>query len=91
MRFPVVVASVLVLFCAACSPDEKDATLKQCVETSTRENPPQQGQSAEEVHDAIGSDVADCMKAAGYRHDEADGKCIDDVDFNRYCYVHRRG
>ena len=89
MRFPIVLT--LLVLCAACSPDEKDAVLKRCIDTSTRNNPGDATESQEERHDAIGADVASCMKVAGYRHDMADGKCVDDVDFNRYCYVRRRG
>lgn len=45
--------------------------------------------SAEVRHDKIGSEIADCMAKIGYRHDEAtmtDERCVDDVDFNAYCY-----
>lgn len=47
-------------------------------------------QTAEEIHDEIGGQVADCMKAAGYRHDMSDAQCLDDVDFNSNCYIRRR-
>lgn len=73
---------------AACSPDTREADIHKCIAQSPQTGGP--GMTSEEEHDAIGAEVADCMKGLGYRHDLADEKCIDDVDFNRYCYVKRR-
>lgn len=81
---------ILILALAACSPDAREATLKKCVATAEQETPQQSGQSVEERHDAVGEGVADCMKDAGYRHDMASAECLDDVDFNKACYVPRR-
>jgi hypothetical protein len=80
-------AFVSLLF-AGCSPDTRDADLKQCIakpSTSVEIT-----ETAEEKHDVKGGEVADCMDALGYRHDDlADAKCIDDIDFNPSCYVRR--
>jgi hypothetical protein len=80
-------AFVSVLF-TGCGPDTRDADLKQCIakpSTTLEIN-----ETAEEKHDAKGGEVADCMSALGYRHDDlADAKCIDDIDFNSSCYVRR--
>jgi hypothetical protein len=64
--------------------------LARCLAQGTDGNPTTAGSTPEEVHDAIGEDVAACMKQAGYRHDLADAQCIDDVDFNVHCYTKRR-
>ena len=81
---------ILIPAIAACSPDGRDAALKKCVATAEQQTPRQSGQAADEWHDAVGEVVADCMKDAGYRHDMAGAECIDDVDFNKACYVPRR-
>ena len=73
----------------ACSPDTTEADLQHCIAAA----PSKAGSatlSGEEAHDAVGAEAADCMKALGYRHDMAGAKCVDDVDFNRFCYVRRR-
>lgn len=74
----------------SCSKDLRPEQLARCVAQSTNDNPATAGATSEEVHDAIGEDVAACMKQAGYRHDLADPQCIDDVDFNIHCYTERR-
>ena len=77
------------LVTSACSPDTSEADLQRCIA-----NAPSKAGSAnltgEEAHDAVGSEAADCMKALGYRHDLASAKCVDDVDFNSFCYIRRR-
>jgi hypothetical protein len=74
----------------ACTKDPAPEQLARCVAQGTKDNPASAGATAEEVHDAIGEDVAACMKQDGYRHDLADPQCIDDVDFNIHCYTERR-
>ena len=79
----------IALAMSACSPDNREADLQRCIAKA----PSKAGSatlSAEEVHDAVGAEAADCMAALGYRHDEAGAKCVDDVDFNSFCYVRRR-
>ena len=47
----------------------------------------------EERHDEIGVEIAECMASKGYRHDNAamaDERCIDDVDYNAFCYRTQR-
>ena len=84
-------AGVLIVFAAAlsaCSPDDSEADLQRCIAKA----PSRTGSatlSGEEAHDAVGAEAADCMKALGYRHDLASPKCVDDVDFNRFCYIRR--
>ena len=86
-------AGAMIVFAAAlsaCSPGDSEADLQRCIAKA----PSKAGSatlSGEEAHDAVGAEAADCMKALGYRHDQASPKCVDDVDFNRFCYVRRRG
>jgi hypothetical protein len=87
---------VLSSFLAACSQDNRTADIKQCIakgEVSQKQwDPFQTADTAEERHDHIGGIVAACMNDAGYGHanrDQADARCIDDVDFNPYCYRRR--
>ena len=80
----------LAVLVAGCSPDRRDADASMCISKAQQEAPAPAGQSQEEMHDAIGAMVGDCMKELGYRHEMTDEKCIDDVDFNASCYVHRR-
>jgi hypothetical protein len=84
------IAFSLSILGSSCSPDRKQADMDRCLSVAKTENTSDAGESKEETHDAIGATIVDCMKHAGYRHDLADGRCIDDVDFNSYCYVHRR-
>lgn len=79
----------------ACSRDTRTSDIKQCVaevQQSASERKLSSlldTDSAEERHDKIGSGVSDCMEKLGYRHtdgDMADERCIEDVDFNPYCY-----
>lgn len=82
----VVLISIFFLL-ASCSPDHRDEDVRTCIAMY-----PPSGQSqgrSEEMHDTIGDQVAECMKSKGYRRDMADARCIDDVDFNKYCYAHR--
>jgi hypothetical protein len=88
--FRIGVTFSLVIWGSSCSPDRKQADMDRCISMAKVETTSDTGESKEEAHDAIGAVVVDCMKQAGYRHDLADGRCIDDVDFNFYCYVHRR-
>ncbi len=71
----------------ACAPDHSRADLAKCVAQSTKSALADDQGTPEEVHDAIGENVAECMKRDGYRHDQSSPKCIDDVDFNQNCYV----
>jgi len=80
----------------ACSRDSRAADINRCVVEVQRETT--QGDlnylwnttdSAEVRHDKIGGAVSDCMAKAGYGHSNremSDAKCLDDVDFNPYCY-----
>jgi hypothetical protein len=77
------------LLLAACSPDHSEADLQRCIAQAPSKTGPT-SLKGEEAHDAIGAEAADCMKTLGYRHDMASPKCVDDVDFNRFCYVRRR-
>jgi hypothetical protein len=90
---PIVAFLVLSCFLAACSRDNRAADIKQCIakgEASQKEwDRFQTAESAEERHDHIGGLVAACMNDAGFGHadrDQADARCINDVDFNPYCY-----
>lgn len=81
---------------SACSPDRREADVKECVASSQslalQGQYVPQGESEEERHDRIGGEVAACMEKLGYRHDQvsmADQRCVDDVDYNPYCYAHR--
>ena len=79
----------VVLTVSACSPDSREADLRHCVGAA----PSKSGSTSltgEEAHDAVGAEAADCMKLLGYRHDLAGPKCVDDVDFNSFCYIRRR-
>ena len=80
---------------AACSRDIRAEDMKVCKEEAENETPTSQllylrsTISKEERHDSIGSDIAACMAGKGYRHDQAvmaDGRCVDDIDYNPYCY-----
>ena len=81
---------VLALSLAACSPDHRLADVGKCVAKAQAEAPNSAGLSREELHDAAGAIVAECMKDLGYRHEMTDARCVDDVDFGAYCYVARR-
>jgi hypothetical protein len=79
----------------ACSRDTRSADTKICTEQAEKKVPTSEllylrsASSEEEHHDSIGSDIAECMGSKGYRHDSAamaDGRCVDDVDYNPYCY-----
>ena len=81
---------------ASCTSDNRVADIKKCI--AQVEYKASHGElpyllatdSAEAHHDKIGSEIVDCMAKAGYRHDEtamANEHCVDDVDFNAYCYL----
>lgn len=86
----------LIALLAGCTRDSREADIKQCIATSEYQvshgllpykMPP--ADSAEERHDQIGGVVAGCMHKAGYRHDNAalaNSRCVDDLNFNPYCY-----
>ena len=78
---------------SACSRDNRAADVKQCNANAQREVPEAQSasanESAEQRHDRLGGQIAVCMDNLGYRHDNSamtDERCVDDVDFNPYCY-----
>ena len=75
---------------SACSVDHRQTDIKKCIAKAGTGVMRQDGQDEEEVHDAIGASVAECMKGLGYRYQTTDAKCVDDVDFGAYCYVPRR-
>lgn len=85
-----------ICFSAACSRDNREADMKQCVANTQRDAAQgklklqmENAETPEERHDAIGRVVAACMKHAGYKHvgsDLADARCVEDVEFNPYCY-----
>ena len=81
---------------AACSRDSRASDIQRCVDEVQRKTT--QGQlsyllsdtdSSEVRHDKIGGVVSDCMEKLGYGHtnrEMSDKRCVDDVDFNPYCY-----
>ena len=84
-----------VLFLAGCSRDNRNADIKLCTAEGEKKVPNSEllylrtPASEEERHDDIGSGIAECMASKGYHHDNgamADERCIDDVDYNPYCY-----
>ena len=80
---------------SACSKDHRQADMKVCI--ADGEKRAAQGQlnlppsaSSEDRHDRIGAEVAECMEAKGYRHDDGamtDERCVNDVDYNSFCYA----
>lgn len=89
-------AVVITLQLSACSRDSRETDARECIASSQKlasqgqHAPP--GESEEERHDRIGSEVATCMEKLGYRHDQssmAEGRCVDDVDYSPYCYARR--
>jgi len=84
---------------SACSRDTRDADTKTCIAAAQKQLATQQppgeplpSRDNEERHDRIGSLVAACMEQSGYRHDNSamtDARCVDDVDYNPYCYRKR--
>ena len=85
-------------FTTGCSRDRRSEDIRVCTEEAQKKVPTSQllylrsVTSKEERHDSIGSDIAECMGGKGYHHDGAamaEGRCVDDVDYNPYCY--RRG
>ena len=90
---------VVAAFAVSCSRDTRENDAKVCIAESQgqeKHGAPnalvQQNESLEEQHDRVGGLVVACMERRGYRHDEGamtDDRCVDDVDFNPYCYVRR--
>jgi hypothetical protein len=90
--------AALVLLCpflTGCSQDNRVADIKRCIAKAQYEAAHGQlpylfaADSAEQRHDKIGGEIADCMAIEGYKHGNAamaDERCVDDVDFNPYCY-----
>ena len=82
---------------SACSRDNRQADTKLCI--ANAEQMASQAQlnlppdaSAEDRHDRIGAEVAVCMDGHGYRHDDGamtDERCVNDVDYNAFCYAPR--
>jgi len=78
---------------AACSREEREPDIRACIAQAQHPQPDYSipaNESAEEKHDRIGGLVSACMQQRGYRHDDrsmADSRCVDDVDYNPYCYV----
>ena len=94
MRAALRSASVVLMgLLGACSHDSRGADLKQCSATMGRQSSQTQaanpGETEEQRHDKLGNQIAACMENLGYRHDNntmTDERCVDDVDFNPYCY-----
>jgi hypothetical protein len=82
-----------------CSRDTRTTDIKECTAQTQLEMPKDPSasralanQSDEQRHDAIGNIIAACMDLRGYRHDNgamADQRCVEDVDYNPYCYQRR--
>lgn len=80
----------------ACSRDSRATDIKQCVAEVQRETTHGKldyllsaTDSAEVRHDKLGGAISDCMERLGYGHSNgemSDERCVDDVDFNPYCY-----
>jgi hypothetical protein len=95
----ILVTTLLALFSASCSRDSRQADIKQCI-AKVQQDASRGGLSdldpsddSETRHDKLGAVVAECMNEAGYRHqtfDMSDERCVDDVDFNPYCYRRSR-
>lgn len=88
--FRMLVGATLIAPLPSCSPDRTPDKLAECVAKSTRINPSDAQTTKEETHDAIGADIVECMKHAGYKHALTNSLCIDDVDFNVHCYARVR-
>jgi hypothetical protein len=99
-RTPIILAvAFIVSFSAACSPDTRDSDIKQCIAEVQQEaskgtlSDLQRTDSSAERHDKLGAYVTTCMSKAGYGHanfEMSDERCVDDVDFNPYCYRRAR-
>lgn len=98
IHFLLLLVSATILF--ACSRDTREADFKECsVETQSHLVQDQSASNSladrteNERHDAIGSIIAACMEQRGYKHDDGamtDERCVEDVDYNPYCYERRR-
>ena len=95
VRLALVVSTSLL---ASCSRDDRAEDIKLCMADVENKVPNSEllylrsAASVEERHDNVGVGIAECMASKGYRHDSgamADERCVDDVDYNSYCY--RRG
>ena len=95
----VLALALIASFSASCSRDNRVSDIKQCIAEVQREassgamNDLQPDDSSEERHDKLGAYVVTCMSKAGYGHanfEMSDARCVDDVDFNPYCYRRTR-
>lgn len=91
----VLAVALIASFSASCSRDARETDIKHCIAEVQREastgamSDLQSTDSSEERHDKLGAYVATCMDKAGYGHanyEMSDARCVDDVDFNPYCY-----
>jgi hypothetical protein len=88
---------ISVALLTACSRDTRTTDINECTAQTQREmsNDPSASralanQSDEQRHDVIGNMISVCMEQRGYKHDDGamtDGRCVDDVDYNPYCYL----
>jgi hypothetical protein len=91
---------VFAFFLIGCSPDTRTTDIKECTVQTQQEMSKDPSasralanQSAEQRHDAIGNIISACMEQRGYKHDDGamtDQRCVDDVDYNPYCYLKGR-
>ena len=97
LRSAPLIAVLAACVLSSCSKDDRQADIKNCIGDAQKVamqgqlNIPS-GASAEDRHDRIGAEVAACMDRQGYRHDNGsmtDERCVDDVDYNPYCYARR--
>jgi hypothetical protein len=79
----------------SCSQDNRQAVIKECIADVQRDASTGSiidllpSDNGEIRHDKMGAAVVACMSKAGYSHanfDMTDQRCVDDVDFNPYCY-----
>jgi hypothetical protein len=88
-------AAVILVQLSGCSHDNRQTDLRGCIakaEVQAKAYRQPVSETAQDRHDRIGIEVADCMKALGYQHDDGamtEERCVDDVDYNFYCYVRR--
>ena len=100
LKPPLASLAAMAALLMACSRDNREQDLKQCTleiqHQLSQERASQTSladQSAAERHDAVGGMIAACMEKRGYRHGGgamASEHCVDDVDYNPYCYQKSR-
>jgi hypothetical protein len=83
-----VLAVLLILLLASCSPDKKSMTA-QCVATAKTQNPRPAGVSTEEYADSLGPSIGECMTAAGYIFFTGQPDCNDGSAANPACYARK--